>query len=278
MPYIIAQHAEENGHQWAIATAACNLDDQNDALIAETVALVRTAYGESKIMSDAVAMLAAEIAEGVFRTDHLLAAIRSGLPNPGAEGAKPVALTNYRSQTAEMVAKAALAAAYEFEYPASPQEGSPNANQPILGFDGWGLLRRSDDTYVLVLIQVKATDEDASPPREAGNLASECCRVPRDTSALCRALCVLARLLANNPLGPVILRMLETLGGDSLPPMHVAPVIVRGVSLGRMTDLQPIRDVTADIAPATVRGMVVSIGVPLGRFGEIVMEKAREAA
>lgn len=278
MPYVIAHNEEENGHRWAVATTTCDLDDQNDALIAETVALVRTSYGELEIMRDALAVMATEIEEGVFSTEHLLAAIRSGLPDPAAEGAKPPALTTYRSQTAEMVAKAALAVAYQFEYPAAPQEGAPNPNQPILGFDGWGLLRRPDDTYIFVLIQVKATDENNSPPREAGNLATECCRIPRDVSALCRALCVLVRLLRNSPLALVLLRMLETLGSNNLPPMHVAPVIVRGVTTGQIGDLQPVRDVTANIAPATVRGMVVSIGVPLARFGEIVMQKAREAA
>jgi hypothetical protein len=57
MPYAIEEHEEENGHRWARATATCNLDDPADALIAETVALVRRSYGEDEIMKDAVAVL-----------------------------------------------------------------------------------------------------------------------------------------------------------------------------------------------------------------------------
>ncbi len=278
MPYRVVQHVRDNDHEWALVSAACRLNDPNDELLTATVALVRRSYGEVEVMADAEEVLATEIAGGAFRTEHLVAAIRAGLPNPDAEGKKPPQLTTYRSQTAEMVAKAALAVAYSFEYPAAPQEGASNPNQPILGFDGWGIATLGDGGHVLVFVQVKGTEDRDTPPPDAALLAEECRRVPLDISALCRALTLLVRLLRGAPLQPVILRVLEGLGRGQLPAMYVAPVIVRGATNGQLGDIQPVRDAAGTFAPATARGVVVSIGVPLTDFGRAVMARAREAA
>jgi len=64
----------------------CHLDHTEDALVQATVALVRKFYGETEILEDAAAVMATEIAEGMFDTTHLLAAIRMGMPDPAAEG------------------------------------------------------------------------------------------------------------------------------------------------------------------------------------------------
>lgn len=275
MPYTIVQREEENGHIWVVANATCSPDDPGDKLIHSTVALIRRSYSEQEILARAAEVMAEEIAGGTFQLGHLLAAIRAGMPDPSAEGDKPYALTTYRSQSAEMVAKAALAVAYQFEYPAAPQQVALNPNQPILGFDGWGLTRRANGVYTLVLIQVKATEEPKSPPGVARQLAEECSRIPRDRSALSRSLTVLALLLRNDPLESVVIRMLEILGNNGLPDLHVAPAIVRGRSNGQMSDLQPVRRVAPSFAPASARGIVVTIGITLTDFGEIVMRKAR---
>jgi hypothetical protein len=278
MPYTIVQHDRENGHEWVVASATCHMEDADDALLRSVVDLVRRSYGEEEILADAADLLGTEIAEGTFQTEHLVAAIRAGLPDPTAEGNKPPHLTTYRSQTAEMVAKAALAVAYRFEYPAAPQEGAANPNQPILGFDGWGIARQENGAFVLVFVQVKGTDHENCPPPDAAALANECRRVPVNTSALCRAMSLLARLLRGDPLQQVILRVLEGLGRGELPAMHVAPAIVRGATNGQIADIQPVRDAAEHFAPATARGVVVSIGVSLTDFGRVVMTRARQAA
>jgi hypothetical protein len=279
MSCTIAQREEANGHAWVVVTAACDLADLADPLITATVALVRKSYGEEKLLEKADTVLAVEIANGSFQIEHLLAAIRGGLPDPSTEGKKPVVLTNYRSQSAEMVAKIALSAAYEFVYPAAPQEGSTNPNQPVLGFDGWAIANGTGGSHVFVLIQVKGTEEVKCPPREAHTLAEECKRVPREPTKLSRALCLLLRCLKDaDPMCPPIFRMLEALGRGELPTMHVAPVVVRGISAAHMDDLRPIRQASPEFAPATARGAVMAIGVSLNEFGRIVMEKARQAA
>lgn len=279
MPCTIVQREEVDDHVWVVATADCQLSDPNDPLIVSTVALVRKSYGELKILDKAAKVMTAEIAEGSFQIEHLLAAIRIGLPDPNAEGDKPVALTNYRSQSAEMVAKIALAAAFNFTYPAAPQEGSTNANQPVLGFDGWAIANETSGSHAFVLIQVKGTEEKKCPPGEAHTLAEECKRVPRDPSKLSRALCVLLLYLKNDePICLQVLTMLEALGRGELPPMYVAPVVVRGTSTTHIDDLGPVRQASPDFAPAIARGVVMRIGVSLNEFGRIVMEKARQAA
>lgn len=279
MSCTIAQREEVDDHVWVVASADCQLGDPNDPLIASTVALIRKSYGEEKILDKATKVMTAEIAEGSFQTEHLLAAIRIGLPDPNAEGYKPEALTNYRSQSAEMVAKIALAAAFNFTYPAAPQEGSTNANQPILGFDGWAIANETSGNHAFVLIQVKGTEAAKCPPGEAQTLAEECKRVPRNPSKLSRALCVLLLLLKDD--GPMCLqvcKMLEALGRGELPPIYVAPVVVRGTSTTHMDDLRPVRQASPHFAPAIARGVVIRIGVSLNEFGRIVMDKARRAA
>lgn len=46
----------------------------------------------------------------------------------------------------------------------------------------------------------------------------------------------------------------------------------------QIADIQPVREASEHFAPATARGVVVSIGVSLTDFGRVVMTRARQAA
>jgi hypothetical protein len=281
MPYTIQQIERDGEHQWAVLSCSCNLLDANDLLILDTVALVRSSYGEDAVVQDAQDVMADEIVGGTFSLGHLVAAIRMGMPDPDAEGDKPRQLTNYRSQTAEMLAKGALNRAYSIQYPVAAQETTGNSNQPILGFDGWGIREENDGQYTLVLIQVKATDQNGQPPKVAHDLVEECKRVPREFSPIARALTAMQRLLKsrdNEMLQRATLQMLERLGRNELPNMYISPAIIRGTTTSSIDDLQPIREAVADYAPAISRGVSVSIGVALDEFGRIVMQQARNTA
>lgn len=275
MPFTVEQIEKDKEHHWAVVSCACDLTNKDDSLITRIIDLVRRSYGETKIIEQAARLLEDDIEEDIFRLDHLLTAIRASLPDPSKEGKKPPQLTNYRSQAAEMVAKAALAQTFDIQYPVAPQEASLNSNQPVLGFDSWGLSLTDPNDVALVLIQVKATDEKKWPPQEANRLVEECRMIVQDKSKLCRALCVLLRLLSDSNMSKVILKMLEGLGREELPKLQIAPAIVRGVTKGNIEDLQPIRSVVQDYSPAIGRGVTVSIGASLDSFGEIVMNRAR---
>jgi hypothetical protein len=280
MPYKIQQIECDGEHQWAVLSCSCNLTDANDLLILDTVVIVRKSYGEDAVVQDAQDLMADEIAGGTFDLSLLKTAARMGMPDPDAEGNKPQQLTNYRSQAAEMLAKRALAKAYNIQYPVAAQETIGNANQPILGFDGWGISKEDDGQYTLVLIQVKATDQKRQPLSEAIKLVEECRRVPRNPSAIARALTsmqILLKSLDNEMLRRATLRMLEGLGGEQLPNMYISPAIIRGTTTSSIDDLQPIRAAVADFTPAISRGVSVSIGVALDEFGRIVMQRARNA-
>jgi hypothetical protein len=277
MPFRIMPLDIESPHMCGMAIAACNLEDVDDLLIATTVDLVRKSYGEFALMADAEALLAEEINSGIFDLQHLQAAFREGLPNPELEGKKPPQLTNYRSQSAEMVAKAALCKAYNYQYPAAPQAGAANPNQPILGFDGWGILTNHEGSVSFALIQVKATDANTSPPPDSLTLADECRRAPTDRSAILRALSMLSLLLRGDPLQTSILWMMHKMGRRENISILVSPVIVRGLTSPSPTDLTPIISMANEILPACIRGMVVSIGAHLNDFGYLIMSKAREA-
>lgn len=277
MPYHVRELDAADVHHWGVVDAgACDLNDAHDPLVAETVAAVQHSYGEDRILQ-----LASDLADGsrdgelTFDLAHLRAAVRLGLPDPAAEGSKPEALTVYRSQSAEMVAKGALAIAFGFSYPAAPQQGSVNPNQPILGFDSWGIHDGEPQGPALVLIQVKATDQETCPPGQAAILAEECRHAIHQRSALSRTLLLKLQFVNDTGLQLYLMQMLEALGRGGEIRILVAPVIVRGTSEAHMTDLQPLRDAASDFLPALGRGLVVRIGVPLAAFGRVVMNRAR---
>ncbi|MDD5367549.1 MAG: hypothetical protein PHQ40_00565 [Anaerolineaceae bacterium] len=276
MPFSITKHEFISPHEWAIAIASCDLEDDNDLLLKTTINLVRTSYGENILITNAETLMSEAIENGTYNLEHLKAAVREGFPNPASEGNKPKQLTTYRSQTAEMVAKGALAKAYLYQYPAAPQAGAANPNQPILGFDGWGILKVDEDCIYLALIQVKATDVDDSPPSDANKLAQECSQAPKDRSAICRALSLMAVLMRGDPLQAAIYNMLEKMGKKESIPILVSPAIVRGITKANRTDLDPVFDISNEILPASLRAIIVSIGVCLDEFGYRVMNKARE--
>lgn len=279
-PYSITTVESDQAHQWAVVCGQCDLLNVDDELVAETVSLVRRSYGENAVIQDAQDLMADELLSGTFNLAHLTNAIRLGLPDPDAEGHKPLQLTNYRSQTAEMIAKGALALAFGIQYPVAAQETSGNPNQPILGFDGWGISVGDDGHHTLVLIQVKATDEDRRPPREALKLIRECKAIPVNSSAIARALTsmvILLKSVDNEMLRRAVLIMLERLGKREPLSMHIAPAIVRGTITSDIDDLSSIRAAAMDYAPAIGRGVSVSIGVTLEEFGKIVMQRARGA-
>lgn len=277
MPYTIEEFIEDGVHIWVVVRCSCDINDKDDTLIAHTVDLVRRSYGEASLLLEAEKLLTQELQEGVFELQHLQHAIRLGLPDPAAEGRKPLQLTNFRSQAAEMVAKGALAKAFHFQYPAAPQQGTSNPNQPVLGFDSWGLIQEPDGQFALVLIQVKATDQQKCPPDEVHKLVEECKQVPRSMSPLARGLTVLAQLLTDPTMKKAVLRMLEGLGRGELPRILVAPVVVRGTTSSERGDLDPLKTNASDLHPVKSRGATVSIGAGLADFGRVVMERARAA-
>lgn len=278
MPYVIQHLALDGDHSWAVVSCSCNPADQHDQLVADIVSRVRSSYGEDLLTQAVRDLLSPELAAGAFSLDHLLKAVRIGHPDPSQEGNKPPQLANYRSESLEMVAKGALQKAFKVRYPAAAQSAKSNANQPILGFDGWGICDLPGATIALLLIQVKGTDQNKSPPNEAEKLAEECKQVPRDQAKLARALTSMVILLPDLAIKTEILRMLEGMGRGHLPAMCIAPVIVRGLTNSAITDLDPIISVKSEFSPAAGRGISISIGTNLTDFGRLVMIKAREAA
>lgn len=274
MIFKIDEIQEDNSHRWAVISCSCDLNDEIDPLLISTVASVRTAYGEEYIST--LAQPDPSVAK-TFDLDAITKAFRLGLPDPDKEGGKPQHLTTYRSETTELVARNALHIAHGIEFPAHPQHGKTNPNQPVLGFDGWGFLH-FDKEYALVLVQVKGTEDVNTPPAVALKLAQECQKVSQQPDVICRALSVLALYLKGSPFQQVVLDMLEKIGKNTLPQIVVAPVIVRGTVSAHIDDLKPIRTVLSQMASLKGRGLTVSIGVNLSDFGRAVMLRARSTS
>lgn len=279
MPYeIIERDAKDSPHEWVLVHAACSLDDDEDLLLKDTVAHLRDSYGETALLDDINRLCSDESIPLTFDRDLVVRAIRSSLPDPDQEGNKPPALTNYRAEPAELVARRSIQVAYGVSFPTAPQQGKHNANQPVLGFDGWGVLTSDSGNDELVLIQVKATDQDRSPPSTASDLAKECCRVPTEPAQIARTVLIMAQNLSGTDWQPKLIRMLELIGNGQLPPMRVAPVIVRGKVTANLTDLNPCRDAAKKFNPATALASTTQIGVDLAEFGRRVAVMARGVA
>jgi hypothetical protein len=244
-------------HLWSVVGCGCNLDDETDALVLGIIDDVRAAYGEERILN-AAALEVDEDQASLFNPEPLRTAFRLGLPDPSEEGNKPLALTNYRSEAAEIVARRALKAAYSIDFPAAPQVTKPNPNQPVLGFDGWGIMVESTDAYALVLVQVKGTDEAKWPPKVTDELVKECKAVPKKPDRISRALATLITLVDTPSVKRALFRMLENLGNSLLPRLIVAPVVVRGKTTSKAEDLQPLRAASPEFSPAIARGVTLS--------------------
>lgn len=273
----VTKTEEDGRHIWSSATAVCDLAQPRDALVGLAVEHFRSAYGEDAIVRDAEKLLPSDIADGVFKLDALRAAVRAGMTDPARDGGKPVALRVTRSQAAEFVAKCAFRQLHGYSYPAHPQSGCANANQPVLGFDGWGYVSDTAETPDLVLVQVKATDDAECPPKVATELAAECARAPNDRGALARALSVIVHLARDEAAKRIAIRLLEALGADRPIRVVVAAAIVRGITISSVSDLDPVRVVAKEYATATGHGVSLTIGVDLHQFGQVVTDQARAA-
>lgn len=278
MLFQLQEIQRDGAHGWALVQSACDLDAPEDALVTELATMVREAYGEHDIIQMAEPLKEPDPAVADTFDLALVRGFRKGLPDPAAEANKPPQLSNYRSETAELLARGALAAAHAIEFPTAPQRGKTNANQPILGFDGWGMLKMTEQRWALVLVQVKGTDDPLRPPKEAHKLAEECRRAHTKLDAVARALTVMAVQTKDLPINRVIVQMLATVGEGIMPQLVVAPVVVRGEVAAQQADLNPVRTVIQGLPTVIGRGMVMSIGVDLTRFGQVVMHHARGAA
>ena len=275
MPFTVEKVESDGKHRWGVVHCACDLANPSDKLLEKMITVVRDAYGEGELVEflEADASVAAR-----FDVSAIVAALRQGMPDPAGEGKKPAPLRNVRSETAELLAEEVLSHVYGIAFPARAQESKGNANQPVLGFDGWGLLA-SQGGMSLVLLSVKASDDAQRPPAITDVIADECKRMPKEPDKLCRALGALQALLKRKPeVRTEIVRMLERLGKGELPELVVAPVLVRGNTKADLADLATLRARTGDYDPPAVAcGAVVSVGASLDNFGTAVMDTARAA-
>jgi len=271
-----------DAHLWAVVLESCDLDVFNDGMLRHAVDAIRSAYGEQEIRDLAEnepLLTVPDPAEGIgsFETDHLINAFRSSLPDPDAEGQKPAHLTNYRSETTEIVAREALAVVFDMATPPALHATKGNRNQPILGFDGWSVMNQSTGELALVLIQVKGTDDTNRPPTQAARLIVECGKATTEVSKLKGFLVACAlRCKDTEYCTPLIKMLVELEKTSKVANLMVAPVIIRGLVTADLEDLKSLREATATFGHAKARGMSLSIGADLNDFGRKAMDAARQ--
>ncbi len=273
---------DPDDHQWAVVLEACDVDAFDDGMLRHTVQAIRAAYGEQEIrdLAENEPLLnVPDPAEGIggFETDHLIRAFRSSLPDPAAEGAKPVHLTNYRSETTEIVAREALSAVFGIATPPALHATKGNRNQPILGFDGWSVMNKATGELALVLVQVKGTDDEKRPPNEAAKLIVECEKVTTEIEKLKGFLVACVLRCKDTPYRSPLLKMIIELERTcKIADLVVAPVIIRGLVHAHLDDLSTLRAGANGFGHAKARGMTLSLGAELGKFGKAAMDAARQ--
>lgn len=275
----------DGDHSWAVVLETCDLASSDDRLLLHTVAAIRSAYGEDELraMAEDAAMLnvpaPAPGVEAGFKVENLIKALRTSLPDPDKEGKKPPQLTNYRSETSEIVAREALARVFEVATPPALHATKGNRNQPILGFDGWSVMRLPGGALALVLLQVKGTDDTKRPPGEAAKLIDECSLATADVDKLKGYLmaCVV-RCRGTEFALPLMMMVDELETSGKIAETVVAPVIIRGVIEAQADDLSSLRTAAgaASFAHAKARGVTLSLGANLNEFGRTAMKRARE--
>lgn len=273
----------DGDHIWAVVQENCDLTDDRDRLLLHAVTTIREAYGEQEIRAmaeDGPLVEIPEPAEGVANTfpmDLLLNAFRSSLPDPASEGGKPAQLTNFRSETAELLARAALSSVYGFATPPTLHATKGNRNQPILGFDGWTVMQMTDGDLALVLIQVKGTEDAERPPGVAAELVAECGRAVTDPGKLKGFLVACMMRCKYTPFqNPLMNMLIELEATDRIVNTVLAPVIVRGSHESHIDDLETLRGATTSFLHAKARGMTLSLGAELAAFGRAAMTRARQ--
>lgn len=274
---------DDGDHVWAVVQEKCDLTDEQDRMLLHAVTTIREAYGEREIREmaeNAPLIEVPEPADGVsisFPVDLLMSAFRSSLPDPTAEGDKVPHLTNYRSETTELLARAALSVVYGFATPPTLHAAKGNRNQPILGFDGWSVMQVTDGNLALVLLQVKGTEDSARPPRVAVELIAECGRAVTDFGKLKGFLMAcLVRCQGTEFQVPLMNMIIELERDDRIVNTVLAPVIVRGSHESHIDDLSTLRGATISFLHARARGMTLSLGAELTAFGRAAMTRARQ--
>jgi len=262
----------EHGHKFSVLTYECTQPVEDDQFFLHMVQLARDVYGEY-LLSDLPEIDPA--VEASFDLSAITRAVRSSLPDPEDEKTKPANLRNYRSEAAELVARKALGDSFGFIFPAAAQVAKGNASQPILGFDGWGMIELEDDSWAFVVIQVKGSDENKSPPGVIDELIGECKRAPNEPSKLARALVSILSLLKDGEIKTVVWRMLERLGKNKPLKLIVAPVVVRGKVEAAYSDISCFKEKIDATDLNHLNAATASIGIDLNSFGKALFEKAR---
>lgn len=280
----VVDRKEDGDHQWAVVAEQCDPTNANDPLVLFTAQAIRDAYGEQEIkaMAEEIMLLPlpepADAVTANFCLDELLASFRDGLPDPKSEGNKPPQLSNYRSETAEILAREALKRVFNMATPPSLHATKGNRNQPILGFDGWTLMALECGNLSLVLVQVKATDDKNRPPGEAEKLINECSIASVDIQKLKGFISACIVRCKGTEFAKTLIEMLvELRKANKIENTVVAPVIIRGLVSANHDDLASLKTSTTKFGSSRARGMSISIGANLNDFGQIAMNKARES-
>lgn len=259
-------------HLWGVVNLTCDLANQDDQLVIKAAQALQNAYGVDELIQLAQTITPDPEVAAAFDLSKLKKGILLGLPDPKQEGNKPPALANFRSEPAEVVGRHIASHFFKFDLPPANQATKGNANQPILGVDGWGF--KTVPSPAFVMIQVKASDEKASPPQVVDQLCGECQASVTDRSIISRTLAICATRSTGTPYEEPILQMLEQLGDNIMPSLIACAIVVRGMHEPAHSDLTPIRDIAPNLNVPSY-GLSVAIGADLPAFGKLVMDKAR---
>lgn len=275
MDLIRDQKIVENFHEWTVLNINLQTFNEND-LIEELAKDVLDAYGYEEFIKKIEYVDSKS--DSTFDLDAISKAFLKTLPNPVVEYSKPKQLRNYRSETTEIVSRKIMQKEYKIIFPVSSQKDKLNTNQPILGYDGWGLICEDEEHINLALLIVKGSEENASPPKVVTNLANECNSARIEEDKLLRVLINLCFKLDDQPILEILVRLIQNIYNNIPQSIYIAPILIRGLFKASISDLNPVRNVfLPEENKFFARGIAASLGIELTELGEKVMLKVRNS-
>lgn len=276
MDLAITESIKQDPHLWFVSVNEADITNNADPLVSHMIQAVRDAYGEQIILNQVI-VINEDVGE-TFDVQSIIKGFRLGIPDPSSEEKKPKQLRNYRSEAAEFFAREALRILHQVITPLPLQACKGNAIQPLLGFDGWGILQLPDESTALVLMQVKGSDDQDSPPGVCAELVDECKKVKFSSKEIAHSISACLILVQGTDIAVHLLKMLGQLGKGKLPPLVISPVIVRGNITPKLSDIQPLLDISHEFLPAIGRGISIGIGIELEQFGRHLFTEAQKSS
>jgi hypothetical protein len=268
----LLEHADDGDHSFAVYD--CRAEQEGD-LVGVLATTIRDLYVDPGHLRDVLTAAMSDaggVADGVAIEEAITRTLAAAIPEPGAHPIPQLDVA--RNELAEALAHIAFRSVHGTVIPAPRIRHKEVPDQPSRGRDLLGL---EEAPLLAVIGEVKASDEEASPPGVVGS-GSTSLR-GQFLSFFAAEDALLGELnWALKHGGPehqsLIAQAIVAHVGGSLP-LCAAPVLVRPANVRGADDFGTFKDDPEQFAPAQIRFSVLAVDGALDELARVVYEEAR---